>query len=47
MKTARENYYKSKLKDNAGDIKKTWETITSLVGKYNKQIQFLSRKCFK
>ena len=35
IKTARENYYKSKLKDIAVNIKKTWEAINLLLRKLN------------
>lgn len=33
LRAAKENYYKSKLKENAGNSKKTWEILNSVLGK--------------
>lgn len=41
IRSAKENYYKSKLKENTGNTKKTWDIIKPLWGKVVKKCQVL------
>lgn len=44
IRTARDNYVKSKLHQESGDAQKTWKAVNSLIGKHRAQLP--SSLCF-